>query len=340
MELTIFDGAGKEGSISLLKDAQSLYKAFEWVKDGRKQRGKRYPLPLLLTLLLFGKCVGETTIHGIVGWIKEREEEMRQYLDWPKRFPTNSTYTEALAKCDGQEVAQALAQVILKARGEERCGSEPSRLYAQKEEEPLTHVAMDGKTMRGTLSHASGEQPSVHLLAFYECQSGIVLSQRAVKSKENEIVAAKALSHPTLVKGSIVSTDAMHTQKSWCANMDAYGGYYLTLVKENHPTTYQDLEYFFEEKDAKPQEWDYHKEIGKGHGRLEKREIWASTQMNEWFELQWAGIAQVFRIRRSLQEGEKKREEVVYGITNLPKKKASAARLLSLQRAHWLIEIV
>jgi hypothetical protein len=64
-----------------------------------------------------------------------------------------------------------------------------------------------------------------HLLALSECHSGIVLTQRAVRSKENEISAAAALVHPALVKGRISSTDAMHTQQKWCACVHGYGGY-------------------------------------------------------------------------------------------------------------------
>jgi len=71
---------------------------------------------------------------------------------------------------------------------------------------------------------------------------------------------------------------------------------------------------------------------------LETRELWASTQMNEWFERDWTGIAQIFRIRRWVKEAEHEHEEVVYGITNLPRKKANASRLLSLQQEHWRIE--
>jgi len=82
-----------------------------------------------------------------------------------------------LARCDGQEIATVIANVLLKARAVEQCGSEPSRLQAHKQEETLTHVAMDGKTVRGTLGHESEEQPSVHLLSLYECQSGIVLTR-------------------------------------------------------------------------------------------------------------------------------------------------------------------
>ncbi len=139
--------------------------------------GERYPLPLLLTLLMLGKLAGETKVNGIVDWIKERQGWLRSQLDWPKRFPTNSTYSEALARCDAQQIVTVVASVLLKARAVEQCGTEPSRLQAHKQEEALTHVAMDGKTLRGTLRHESEGQPSVHLLSLYECQSGIVLTR-------------------------------------------------------------------------------------------------------------------------------------------------------------------
>src|SRR5438270_8168765 len=193
MYLSIFDSGEKAVAQGLSIDPASLYSAFEQVTDGRKKKGKRYPLPLLLTLLMLGKLAGETTVNGIVDWVKERQGWLRCQLNWPKRFPTNSTYSEALARCDAQQLVTVIASVLLKARAVEQCGTEPSRLQAQKQEETLTHVAMDGKTLRGTLGHESEGQPSVHLLSLYECQSGIVLSQRAVQSKANEISAAAAL---------------------------------------------------------------------------------------------------------------------------------------------------
>jgi predicted transposase YbfD/YdcC len=338
MYLSIVESGEKGAAEALTIDPASLYSAFEQVRDGRKKKGKRYPLPLLLTLLMLGKLAGETTINGIVDWIKERQTWLRRQLNWPKRFPTNSTYSEALARCDAEQIVTAVANVLLKAKAVEQCGTEPSRLQAHKQEETLTHVAMDGKTLRGTLGHESEGQPSVHLLSLYECHSGIVLTQRAVHSKENEISAAAALVHPALVKGRIISTDAMHTQKKWCASVDTYGGYYLTVVKKNQPAMYQDLLDFFEEQDAERHKWHSKKQTQKGHGRLEIREIWTSTDMNEWFEQEWAGIAQVFRLRRYVKDGEKEREEIVYGVTNLTRKQANASGLLALQQAHWRIE--
>ena len=338
MYLSIFENGDEGAAEALSIDPASLYRAFEQVRDGRKRKGKRYPLPLLLTVLLLGKLAGETSVNGIVDWVKERQAWLRCQLNWPKRFPTNSTYSEALARCDAEQIVTVVTGVLLKARAVEQCGTEPSRLQAQKQEETLTHVAMDGKTLRGTLGHESEGQPSVHLLSLYECHSGIVLTQRAVRSKENEISAAAALVHPALVKGRIISTDAMHTQKKWCASVHGYGGYYLTIVKKNQPQMYQDLVDFFDDPDAEQEEWQYSRQVHKGHGRLELRQLWASTQMNDWFETEWAGVAQVFRLRRNVQDGEKAREETVYGVTNLPRKKANASRLLALQQAHWRIE--
>jgi hypothetical protein len=100
----------------------------------------------------------------------------------------------------------------------------------------------------------------------------------------------------------------------------------------------QDILDFFEDKDLDGGEWEYQKKIQKGHGRLEIREIWTSTQMNEWFEKEWAGIAQIFKIWWQIKKGEKEHEEIVYGFTNLPRKKAGAMRLLDLNQKHWSIE--
>lgn len=150
MYLSIFDDVEKVTEEALTMEPASLYCAFEQVTDGRNARGKRYPLALLLTLLLLGKLAGETTVNGIVEWVKERQGSIRTQLGWPKRFPVNSTYSEALARCDAEQITRVLAQVLLKARAVQACGTEPSRLQAHKQEEVLTHVAMDGKTVRGT----------------------------------------------------------------------------------------------------------------------------------------------------------------------------------------------
>ena len=68
------------------------------------------------------------------------------------------------------------------------------------------------------------------------------------------------------------------------------------------------------------------------------REIWTSTQMNEWFGKDWAGISQVFKIRRWVKEGDEECEKIAYGFTNLTREQANAEQNLLLNQRHWSIE--
>jgi predicted transposase YbfD/YdcC len=320
-------------------DPASIYTALEKVEDGRKKKGKRYPLALILTLLLLGKLAGETTIDAIIDWVNYKRNDLRKLLSWPKRFPSNKTYSRALASCNDEELVEILAGVIEKARGVEKCGDEPSRLVRQKEDEnKINHLAADGKTLRGTLDHAKEVMPSVHILYLYDCSTGITTQHYVYKNDESEISAAKEVLKTGLIKGSVVTTDALYTFKQWCAWMHARGAYYLVVVKKNTPVLYQNLEDFFGDPDILKYECDYFKKVQKGHGRLETREIWTSTQLSIFLEKEWSGVAQVSMIRKTVIEKGEKTITFRYGMTNLPKDMANAERVLELRQNHWRIE--
>mgnify|MGYP001591773869 CR=1 FL=1 len=86
-----------------------------------------------------------------------------------------------------------------------------------------------------------------------------------------------------------------------------------------------------------------HTTIEKGHGRIERREIWTSTELNDY--LDFPCVRQVFFIKRTTTNlagqvvaGRKTIEELVVGLTSLSVAQASPARLLSLNRGEWEIE--
>jgi predicted transposase YbfD/YdcC len=340
MDLTTFDQVEQVNQESLAIDAASLYEAFSKVKDGRGRKGRRFTIELILTLVTLGKMAGETKMEGIVDWVNERKKEIKRLLNWPKAFPTRKTYIDTLAKCDYHEIAKVIAQVIIQARERKQNHDQSAQLEEQKkgEEENLKHLAVDGKALRGTRKHARENQPPVHLLSFYECEMGIVLDHFSVEKKKNEYSTCIEILHPLLVKGYILTADAGIAYKGWCAVVHALGGYYVIPIKNNHPAVRKKLIDFFENDGIDRNEFQYYKEEDKGHGRQETREIWTSTQMNKNFQGEWAGIAQVFMIRRSVIEKGEERTEIVYGMTNLPRKKADAKRILQLNRKHWAIE--
>lgn len=86
--------------------------------------------------------------------------------------------------------------------------------------------------------------------------------------------------------------------------------------------------------------------IDKGHGRLERRTLTSTTALNAFLhqQLGWSSVRQVFRVVRECAwtdratSERRTSREVAYGITNLTRSQANAARLLHLNRSHWGIE--
>jgi hypothetical protein len=73
-------------------------------------------------------------------------------LNWPKRFPTSSTFS-ALARCDAQHLVAVIASGGSKARAVEQCGSEPSRLEAHKQESERSRARENEISAAAALVH-------------------------------------------------------------------------------------------------------------------------------------------------------------------------------------------
>jgi predicted transposase YbfD/YdcC len=321
-------------------DDLSLYHVLEQITDRRWPRGKRYCLALVLSLLVLGKLAGMTTLAAIAEWVRWRADWLRQVLpDARQRFPCGATYSNVLRLVDEQELTTLLASWLTRLSAERRCGAEPSRLLIQPQaHDHHAQVVLDGKTLRGTLGHAALDQPSSHLVALYEAQTGVVLAQHAVPDKGNEITVEATLLTPAHVQGRLVTADALHTQRACCAQITRCGGDYVLFAKANQPTLEEDLRLFFTEPPADCRDWRQAHTCDKGHGRLERRELVATTELNEFLAPTWTGVEQVFCLRRTVQHRGQARSQTVYGIRSLTPKRADASRLLEVVRAHWRIE--
>lgn len=137
-------------------------------------------------------------------------------------------------------------------------------------------------------------------------RTGLVLAQRSVAEKENEITAVKDLLTPLYVKDRVWTADAMHTQKTACQAIEQFGGKYLFFFKDNHPTAHQDLALFFQDPQADQSTWSCFSQTEKGHGRLTTRRVRTTTEMNEWFAGEWAGIGQTFEVVRTVKRRQRK----------------------------------
>ena len=77
------------------------YAAFEKITDGRCKRGIRYPVALILTLIVLAKLMGEPKLSGVSQWVRLRGTWLNEVLHLQRtRWPAASTYTYVLERLD------------------------------------------------------------------------------------------------------------------------------------------------------------------------------------------------------------------------------------------------
>lgn len=309
-------------------DVQSLMAALMGLKDLRDARGLRYALVTVLVFVILAKLSGEDYLRGIAQWVKERQPELTKVLGLAgHQAPHHTTYGRIL----GHAVEVAQLEKIVSAFFAALPGAGRSVL-----------VNIDGKTLRGTLS--AGQTQGVHLLAVYLPGEGLVLAQVEVSSKENEIPATPRVLTMVDLRGKIVTTDALLTQRKIAIQIVEAGGEYVLPVKDNQPQLLSDIQTLFDGescvKGFSPATKDFcqAEKTEKGHGRIEKRTLTVSGELQGYDG--WPYAEQVFKLERESKQVNtgKVTREVVYGITSLTRQEADATRLLEITRAHWGIE--
>jgi predicted transposase YbfD/YdcC len=337
MESTTFLAGMMLPPTAHVSDPASLYRALQRIPDPRQRRGRRYSLALVLTLMILGKLAGETTVSGIAQWARLRTTWLTEVFALPRpRLPCANTYTLVSNKVDLATLNAVLAEVLVPPL--------PVLPDPLPPPPPATaprgqrHLALDGKTLRGTRRCSSTPQSAVHLLELYDVTHQGMLAQIEVATKDHEVPCAAQLIAGCDFAGCVITADALHTQRDWCAQIIAQRGDYVLIVKENQRGLLQELAFLFDGPWPAWLEQRTVTTVNKGHGRLEVRQLRASTEMQEVLGEQWVGLAQVFQLERARVYRGKRTHEVVYGISSLPAGDASAERLLSLVRAHWHLE--
>jgi predicted transposase YbfD/YdcC len=310
----------------------SLLEALAVVPDPRKARGKRYPWLLLLTLLAAGLASGQQTARALAHWLRLHADELKAALPLLVRIPSESTLLRTLRLVDVTVLEAALgrlrpAQTRVQAAAGELVTPLGTRLRA---------LALDGKTLRG----ASACGAPTHLVSLVQHGSATTLAQVAVGHKRNELSAIPALFDGRSLSDTVITSDALYTQRSFAQRIHDAGGYYLMIAKANQPQLRDDLALFFELPAirADQEQWDWVETVSKGHGRLERRRLECTS--GDCSYVGWPGASLIIRRsceRQILRSGVTTRT-VLCGVSNLPLREASAALLEQLWRGHWMIE--
>ncbi len=305
------------------------------IPDLRRARGLRHPWGVILTLIVLAMVSGQRTAHAIADWVVQHADELRTQVEASTRgLPRESTFRRALRAIPAETLERLIAQFTTRL-----AAPAAAPTPAPSPSAPGWHgQAVDGKAVRGVAQHGS----ALWLVSLVQHGNGIILTQTAVDQKSNEITAVPRLLAGRDLTGTVTTMDARLTQRQVAQQILAQQGHYLMVVKANQPELYQAIALLFARppwtRTEQQTEYDACRTVDKGHGRLELRSLESSSALKDY--LDWPGVQQVMRrtCRRIAHKTGAVSEETTYGVTSLPRERASAAVLEQLWRGHWTIE--
>jgi predicted transposase YbfD/YdcC len=233
----------------------SIKKHFRHLPDPRVVGRTRH---LLLDIVVIAICAVIADCDDwsdIAQFAQKREKWFRRFLALPGGIPTHDTFERVFAALDSHAF--------------QRCCV--AWLHAAADQLGLGHIAIDGKTLRGS---ASAKLGPLHVVSAWATQAHLTLAQVAVDTKSNEITAIPPLLELLDLRGALVTIDAMGCQKAIAQKIVDGGGDYVLAVKGNQEHLLEDIQATVEQAldgEFGPGVVTTHTTRGQGHGRAEER---------------------------------------------------------------------
>lgn len=309
---------------------QDLLARFAAVRDPRHPRGIRHTVQVILAIGALAVIGGARSYVAIGEWARDASQLVLELLGgrWHPmlgRFvaPHESTLRRTIQAFDAQLLDGVICGWIAQQSATKLVG--PGRAA----------IAADGKVVRGAW-RPDGSQ--VHLLSAISHDTAVVLAQREIAAKTNEIPELATLLADLDLTGVVVTADALHTQRETARHLVCdRGADYVLTVKGNQPKLLAVCQRLLSgpAADFTPE----HVTFERGHGRTEQRTTRVAP-VTDKSAITFPYAAQVFRIRRDVGglDGQRTTKEIAHCITSLTPEQATPADLAAYIRRHWQIE--
>lgn len=190
------------------------------IPDPRGRQGRRHSLVAMLATTICAVLQGARGYAAITQWIHSQEVSVWHLLGFTRKPPTLGAFRNLLMMLSPEDFEQAVRAWVT------HCLGQP------QDEAAIQAVAIDGKTLCGTLRP---HRRAVHLLSLLDQMTGCALSQTRVDEKTNEAKSALELLRSIVLKGRVITGDAMFCQRDVCEEILERQGHYFFVVKDNQP---------------------------------------------------------------------------------------------------------
>jgi predicted transposase YbfD/YdcC len=268
-------------------------------------------------------------ISGAEGWVaietygKAKYLWLKEFLSLPNGIPSHDTFSRVWSRISTEEFNKCFLNwldTLVK-----KCG--------------IDVISIDGKTIRQSYDRSSS-QPAIHVVSAWSKTHRLVLGQKKIDVKSNEITAILALIEMLYIKYSIITIDAMGCQKEIASLIIKKKADYILALKGNQGKIHKEVKAFFERAVSQNnfgQLADFYQTKEAGHNRLETRKIWAVSisELPVNYQDKWAGLKTIVMVVNERRLWNKTTKGVRYYLSSL---ECNAQLLAEAIRSHWGIE--
>jgi len=303
----------------------NIFSYFADLEDPRTGNNIAHPLENVITIAILA------VICGADGWVdverygQAKKDWLATFLNLEKGIPSHDTFGRVFRWLDEEAFQSRFVQWTASIC--QRTGGEV--------------VAMDGKKLRRSQEQRKGRD-GIWMVSAWASENRLVLGQKKVDEKSNEITAVPELLAQLDISGCVVTLDAINTQTAIAKQIVNADADYILAVKKNQGTLHQDLELLFDGfEEAQYQSVSYQtaQKTSEGHDRQEYRQVWVVTAPEYLAYLrkgtQWAKLTSLIKLTTVRVTATKTETTTRYFISSW---QASAQAFLNAIREHWQIE--
>ena len=307
------------------KPLEAMEAHFSKVSDPRKDRTKDHKLMDIIAIAICAVICGAEGWTDIENFGNSKLPWLKTFLELPNGIPSHDTFGRVFSLIDAQEFQLAFYEWV----------------SAMNDIIQGQIINIDGKQLRGSKDKVLGKR-AIYMVSAWAEENELVLGQRKVDEKSNEITAIPELLKLLAISGCIVTIDAIGTQTNIAKTIVEAEADYVLSVKENQGHLYEDISVLFAVDQAQNFQYasfEYAQTTNKDHGRIEVRQCW-STANPEYLNLirdreNWLGLKSIAMVICTRIIDGKETKRVRFYISTLP---SQAEQILRVVRKHWSIE--
>jgi predicted transposase YbfD/YdcC len=301
---------------------------FDELEDPRSTINQKHPLVSVVVIAMMAVLAGAGGPTAIATWAKLKSAFLVNVLKLPNGIPGKDVFRRVLSLLKPEAFQHCFATWLqsLREKAAEETGVD----------QPV--FAVDGKTSRRSHDRKKG-LGALHAVSVWASEFGLSLGQVACADQSNEITAIPVLLRLVDIKGTIITIDAMGTQKAIAEQIVDNGADYVLALKGNQESLHQEVLDYIEEQakndfaDVKARRHITHET---GHGRDEIRSYLQLPAPEELRGLQrWKGLASIGVATLVCVRDGKESTETRYYISSLP---VCVKLFAHAVRSHWGIE--